>query len=60
MTVLEIYDVLGRAVETLDLGEQAAGKHSFEFNGSNLSSGVYFYRLSSGDLIETKKMLLVK
>ena len=41
--------------------KQIAGKYEAEFNGSNLSSGVYFYQLKvNGNLIETKRMMLLK
>jgi len=40
--------------------EQAAGYHKFEFDGNNFNSGIYFYRLHSGDFVETKKMILIK
>ena len=59
---LEIFDVLGRKVETLVNTKQGAGTYSFTFNATtlNLSSGVYFYRLNTGEFTATKKMLLTK
>jgi hypothetical protein len=65
---LKVYDVLGREVMTLVNGRQEAGAYNFNFNASNLSSGVYFYRLqasatngaSSSNFVSTKKMMLVK
>jgi hypothetical protein len=57
---LAIYDLLGRKVATLINDRLNAGTHSIIFNGSNLSSGVYFYRLKSSDQILTRKLTLVK
>ncbi len=59
-TTLKVYDVLGREVATLVNERQNAGSHSIVFDGSNLPSGVYFYRLIAGNFIETKKMTLIK
>jgi len=57
---LKLYDVLGREMMTLVNGRQEAGAYNFNLNASNLSSGVYFYRLQSGNFVSTKKMMLVK
>ena len=57
---LKVYDVLGREIATLVNEEKLAGNYEVEFDGSKLSSGVYFYRLNSGSFISTKKMLLIK
>lgn len=57
---LVVYDELGRLVETLVDGELQAGKHSVDWNASLLPSGTYFYRLSTSDFTQTKKMILVK
>ena len=57
--LLKIYDVLGREVATLIDKEQAPGKYNIEFKGQ-ISSGVYFYRLTAGEFSQTKKMLLLK
>jgi hypothetical protein len=57
---LEIYNLLGRKVETLIDGYLEAGYHSVVWNASSNASGVYFYRLSTDDFTETKKMLLLK
>jgi hypothetical protein len=58
--VLKVYDVVGREAATLVSGKQNAGKYDVNFNASQFSSGVYFYRLQAGSFVETKKMLLVK
>ncbi len=57
---LKIYDVLGREVATLVNEVKAAGAYTVPFNASNLSSGVYFYKLQAGSFVQTKKMMLVK
>ena len=57
---LKLYDVLGNEVATLIDELKPAGTYEVEFNPKNLSSGVYFYRLSIGDYFETKKMIYQK
>ncbi|MBD3234835.1 MAG: T9SS type A sorting domain-containing protein [candidate division Zixibacteria bacterium] len=57
---LDIYNVLGRRVETLINGNVEAGYHSVSWDASNYSSGVYFYKLKIGDKVITKRMTLLK
>ena len=57
---LKVYDVLGREVMTLVDGYQDAGVHTAEFNGENLASGVYFYRLTAPGVNQINKMLMIK
>ena len=58
---LKIYDLLGREIRTLVKGFQKANTYFVNFDASNLSSGVYFYRLQVGnDFVETKKMLYLR
>lgn len=57
---LKIYDVLGKEVANLADGYYEAGKHTATFDGSNLASGIYFYRLTTPSATITKKMMLVK
>ncbi len=57
---VEIYDILGRRVETLVEGEQQAGHHQVVWDASEISSGMYFYRIQAGEFVESKKMLLLK
>ena len=59
-TKLVIYDILGREVKTLVNEFQNPGNYKINFDARNLSSGVYFYRLSLNDFSDTKKMILVK
>lgn len=57
---LVIYDMLGRDVKTLVDESLNAGSYKVDMNASELSSGTYFYKLTSGDYTEIKKMVLVK
>jgi len=58
--VLKVYDMLGREVATLLNERRNPGSHQVVFDASNLSSGVYIYRLEAGNNLETKKMMLIK
>jgi hypothetical protein len=58
--ILKVYDVFGREIATLINREFDAGEHSIQFNANDLPTGVYFYRLHSGNFIEQKKMILIK
>ncbi len=60
LVTLKVYDVLGKEVATLVNEEKPAGSYEVEFNGQNLSSGVYFYKLTTGNLSQTKKMILIR
>lgn len=57
---LVVYDMLGKEVATLVNQNLQAGSYEITFNASKLTSGVYFYKLSSGDFNDVKKMILVK
>jgi len=57
---LKVYDILGRIVATLVNGIESAGEHTIQWNAGNIPSGVYFYKLSAGNFMETKKLLLLK
>ena len=59
-TTLRVFDVLGKAVMTLVDEQQNAGTYTVRLNGSHLSSGCYFYSLTSGGRTMTKKLLLMK
>jgi len=70
LTIVKVYDVLGREVATLVNEVKEPGTYTVQFSarggsasggdGSNLASGVYFYRLQSGDFVQTKKLMIVK
>ncbi|MGH7456009.1 MAG: T9SS type A sorting domain-containing protein, partial [bacterium] len=57
---LTVYNLHGEVVRTLVNGEMAAGNHLASFDGSDLASGVYFYRLEAGELTAIQKMILAK
>jgi hypothetical protein len=57
---LKVFDVLGREVATLVNEEMRPGRYEQSFDGGNLASGVYFYRLQSGRFVETRKLLLLR
>jgi len=58
--VLKVYDILGNVVATLVNEQKSAGNYEVKFNASNLSSGIYFYKLQSGSFVQTKKFILIK
>ncbi|MFH0736450.1 MAG: T9SS type A sorting domain-containing protein [bacterium] len=60
LTTLEVYNVIGQKVATLVNKDLKSGKYEFSFDASKLSSGVYFYKLESGNNVSTKKMMLLK
>ncbi|MBN2570824.1 MAG: T9SS type A sorting domain-containing protein [Ignavibacteriales bacterium] len=60
MVKIKVYDVLGKEIETLVNSEHSVGNYSVEFDASNLTSGIYFYKLITENYIETKKMILMK
>ncbi len=57
---LSVFNALGQKVKTLVNKELEPGKHYFEFDGSNLNSGIYFYELKAGQFKSVKKMVLIK
>jgi hypothetical protein len=57
---LDIYNSIGQKVATLVNETKTAGTYAVDFNASNLTSGIYFYKISSGNFTETKKMILLK
>ncbi len=57
---LKIYDVTGQLVSKIYEGIMEAGKHTFSFNGNNLSSGTYVYQLQTREGVYSKRMLLIK
>ncbi len=57
---LKIYDILGREIATLINKRQKPGNYEIEFNATNLVSGIYLYQLRVGDLVKSRKMILLK
>jgi Cellulase (glycosyl hydrolase family 5)/Secretion system C-terminal sorting domain len=60
LTIVNVYDVLGREVATLVNEVKEPGTYTVQFSGSGLASGVYFYRLQAGSFVQTKKLLLLR
>ncbi|MCK4626413.1 MAG: FG-GAP repeat protein [Phycisphaerae bacterium] len=57
---LEVFNVMGQKVTTLIDKQMNAGEHTCVWDGSDVASGVYFYRLETPDFVDTKKMVLMK
>jgi subtilisin-like proprotein convertase family protein len=57
---IKLFDILGREVRTLADEFKKAGSYDVRIDGSNISSGTYFYRINAGNFVDTKKMVLVK
>ena len=57
---IELYNILGERVKTLFSGDREAGNYTVNLDGSDLPSGVYYYRLVTEDFVDTKKCLLLK
>lgn len=57
---LKVYDILGRVVTTLVNENQSPGKYSVQFDGGNLNSGIYLYKLESGKFSHVKKLMFIK
>jgi hypothetical protein len=60
LVTLKVYDMLGRELATLVNEELAPGTYSVDWNASDVPSGIYFYKMTSGNFTQTKKMLLIK
>ena len=60
LVTLKVYDILGKEVATLVNETKDAGNYSINFNASKLSSGMYFYKLESGNFSNVKKMIILK
>jgi len=60
LVTLKVYNILGQEVATLVNEKREAGSYEVEFDGSKLTSGVYFYRLGAGEFVSVKKLMLMK
>ena len=58
--IIKVFDILGKELLTLVNESKSAGNYSVNFNGSNLPSGIYFYRMQAGNFVSTKKFVLLK
>ncbi len=60
LVTMKIYDILGKEIMTLVNEQKPAGNYSVEFNAGNFASGIYFYKIVSGNFTQIKRMMLVK
>jgi hypothetical protein len=60
LVTLKVYDILGKEIATLVNEKQSPGVYEVTFDGSRLTSGIYFYKLVSGSYSEVRKMVLIK
>jgi len=60
LVTLKVYDILGREIATLVNEEKPAGNYKIIFNGTNLTSGIYFYKIQAGNFSSIKKMILIR
>ncbi|HZW40646.1 MAG TPA: T9SS type A sorting domain-containing protein, partial [Ignavibacteriaceae bacterium] len=60
LVTIKVFDVLGKEITQLVYEEKPSGEYEIEFDGSSLSSGIYFYQIQAGDYFNTKKMVLMK
>ena len=58
--MLDVYNTVGQKVATLVNDKMTAGEHEVTFNGKDLASGLYLYRLTANNVTLTKKMMLIK
>lgn len=57
---LKVYNILGKEVSILVSNKLNQGNHTYQFEGKNLASGIYYYQLTAGDYRQVKKMILIK
>jgi len=60
IVTLKVYNLLGQEIRTLVNGDLHAGVHIVSFDASNLSSGIYVYRLQAGEFSQVRRMMLIK
>jgi len=58
--IIKRYNIINQKIETLLNKSMPTGYHEIEFNGQNLSSGIYLYRIEAAEWQDVKKMLLVR
>lgn len=59
-TEMTVFDILGKEIRTIKYGRLAPGYYEIDFDAAGIPSGVYFYRLITGEFTDTKKMIIVK
>jgi len=57
---IKIYDITGREIRTLINEYKTAGRYTVTFSGTDLSSGIYYYKIKAGDFEQVRKMTLLK
>ncbi|HZW38544.1 MAG TPA: T9SS type A sorting domain-containing protein [Ignavibacteriaceae bacterium] len=57
---IKVFNVLGKEITQLVNEEKPSGEYEVEFDGNNLTSGIYFYQIQSGEFLDTKKMVMMK
>ena len=57
--MIKVYDILGQEVKTLLNESMPAGSYKIYFDAGRFASGVYFYRMQSGNFVDTKKMVIL-
>ena len=60
LVTIKVYDIIGREISTLVNEEKNSGSYAIKFDGSKLTSGIYFYQIKAGNYVSSKKMLLLK
>lgn len=60
MVTIDIFDIMGRKIQTLTDSEKPAGEYQVVWDAGGRSSGTYFYRIKAGDIVETRRMTLIK
>ena len=58
--ILELYDIIGKKIITLDEGIKNAGRYEITFNADYLSSGIYYYKFATENYSDVKKLILIK
>jgi hypothetical protein len=60
LTIVKVFDLVGREVATVVNEVKDPGSYTVQFDGSNLASGVYFYRLETGNFVQTRKLVVLR
>lgn len=60
LVTIKVFDVLGNEIETLVHNDKSAGSYEIDFNGSKLTSGIYYYKITTEKFTQTRKMILLK